>query len=160
MKQYLETSKTVGETIKDLRSLFSRMGVTEWYPVPDSDSAGYSVRFQLNGKWIPVHSGMQPTREGNCRMCYRAVRSFWEMQVRGITGMVAQMVRESGLVISNNHNNDSDVSYAILGLTPTATKKEVESAYRSKAMKAHPDHGGDADYFKAVQAAYESLGKG
>lgn len=32
--------------------------------------------------------------------------------------------------------------YALLEVPTTATKQKIEKAYRKKAMKMHPDHGG------------------
>jgi len=52
--------------------------------------------------------------------------------------------------------------YAILGVAPTATAKEVTSAYRKLARQFHPDaNPGDAtaeERFKAISAAYDVVG--
>ena len=41
---------------------------------------------------------------------------------------------------------------------PDLTKAaEVRKAFRQLALETHPDHGGDADDFRAVQNAYERL---
>ena len=52
---------------------------------------------------------------------------------------------------------DSDM----LGLDPTAdlTAADLKAAYRKAAAKAHPDAGGNADQFRAVNEAYERLKK-
>lgn len=47
--------------------------------------------------------------------------------------------------------------YSDLGLEPTASKKDIEKAYRNKAMKEHPDHGGDPEKFKQITVAYKIL---
>ena len=47
--------------------------------------------------------------------------------------------------------------YSDLGLEPTASKKDIEKAYRNKAMKEHPDHGGDPEKFKQIAVAYKIL---
>ena len=47
--------------------------------------------------------------------------------------------------------------YSDLGLEPTASKKDIEKAYRNKAMKEHPDQGGDPDKFKQITVAYKIL---
>lgn len=47
--------------------------------------------------------------------------------------------------------------YFDLGLEPTASKKDIEKAYRNKAMKEHPDHGGDPEKFKQITVAYKIL---
>ena len=47
--------------------------------------------------------------------------------------------------------------YQILGIDKAATRDEVDSAFREKAKKYHPDVGGDAWAFRQVQEAYEAL---
>ena len=44
---------------------------------------------------------------------------------------------------------------AVLGVTAKASVAEIKQAYRAKALATHPDRGGDADAFRAVQQAYE-----
>jgi curved DNA-binding protein len=47
--------------------------------------------------------------------------------------------------------------YATLGLNRGATDAEIKKAYRSLAMKHHPDRGGDQNKFKEISTAYEAL---
>jgi DnaJ-class molecular chaperone len=47
--------------------------------------------------------------------------------------------------------------YDVLGLEPTCSPTEIQTAYRSKAKQHHPDSGGDVDTFHAVAEAYEVL---
>lgn len=46
---------------------------------------------------------------------------------------------------------------ALLGLPAVFTADELKKAYRAKAMLTHPDRGGSAAAFNAVQNAYEKL---
>jgi len=54
-------------------------------------------------------------------------------------------------------NVPNEVCYHMLGLTPSATEHEIRRAYRRKAKKFHPDHGGDPDIMDALTMAYEQL---
>jgi DnaJ family protein A protein 2 len=47
--------------------------------------------------------------------------------------------------------------YDILGISPSSTKNDIKKAFRIKALKEHPDKGGDADKFKKLSEAYEVL---
>jgi curved DNA-binding protein CbpA len=47
--------------------------------------------------------------------------------------------------------------YAVLGVPPDADQAEIHAAYRKAVTRTHPDVGGSAAGFEAVQAAYETL---
>lgn len=47
--------------------------------------------------------------------------------------------------------------YSTLGLKRGATEAEIKKAYRSMAMKHHPDRGGDEKKFKEIEEAYRTL---
>ena len=47
--------------------------------------------------------------------------------------------------------------YEDLGVHKNAPKSEIKKAYRRRAMKAHPDRGGDPEKFHAIQKAYDCL---
>ncbi len=52
---------------------------------------------------------------------------------------------------------DLEICYKMLGVSPSAPWSEIESAYRRKARKHHPDHGGDEDAMRALNDAYRLL---
>lgn len=50
-----------------------------------------------------------------------------------------------------------DNPWQILGIAPGSDLDTIKKAYRSLAMKHHPDHGGDAEQFKRIKAAYDQI---
>lgn len=48
--------------------------------------------------------------------------------------------------------------YQVLGVEKTASQDDIKRSYRRLASKHHPDRGGDAEEFKRVQEAYDTLG--
>jgi len=47
--------------------------------------------------------------------------------------------------------------YSILGVDRNADQNQIKQAYRTLVKQHHPDHGGDAEQFKRVNQAYETL---
>ena len=45
----------------------------------------------------------------------------------------------------------------MIGVPKTATKDEIKKAFRKKAIREHPDKGGDPEKFKDLTVAYEVL---
>lgn len=46
---------------------------------------------------------------------------------------------------------------AVLGVSESATRREIERAYRSQMKRAHPDHGGSVERAAALNAARDAL---
>jgi hypothetical protein len=46
--------------------------------------------------------------------------------------------------------------WSTLGLRADATVPQIKSAYKQRALAAHPDRGGTASDFRALQSAYET----
>ena len=157
-KLVLDTEKTVQQTLSDLARLFKDMSIEEWVPLPDDVGPGYTIKFMWNKKWVPVASKLQPTKAGNIRMCYRVINYVWEMQLRGITGVVSQAISEMGLVATGTADALAE-DYALLGLDNNTSPEQIKEGYRKKVKVFHPDNKvtGDSDIFKAIDRAYKRL---
>ena len=47
--------------------------------------------------------------------------------------------------------------YQVLGVSKSATEKEIKSAYRSLARAMHPDTGGTSGTFRLLREAFDTL---
>ena len=47
--------------------------------------------------------------------------------------------------------------YETLGVSKNASEKDLKTAFRKLAAKHHPDAGGDAEKFKEINEAYNTL---
>lgn len=56
-----------------------------------------------------------------------------------------------------NSRNKDDKYYKTLGVSKNASESELKKAYHKLALKNHPDKGGDAEKFKEISQAYETL---
>ena len=52
---------------------------------------------------------------------------------------------------------DTTELYKTLGIEKSSTAAQIKKAYRKKALRMHPDKGGDLEEFKKLQAAYDVL---
>ena len=53
--------------------------------------------------------------------------------------------------------SDTNEYYDLLGVPKEASAVDIKKAYRKKALKHHPDRGGDEALFKEIQGAYDVL---
>ncbi|HPO16655.1 MAG TPA: DnaJ domain-containing protein [Candidatus Hydrogenedentes bacterium] len=85
---------------------------------------------------------------------------LWPVVIRGLRELRGEHV-EDPKSKSNIHFNakDIDLSFRLLGLSPSAPWEEIERAYRQKAKIHHPDRGGDEDTMRALNEAYSLIKK-
>lgn len=62
-----------------------------------------------------------------------------------------------GMPGRGSQSPDTMEYYNLLGVSRDAEDQEIKKAFRKKAMKEHPDRGGDAEKFKKISEAYEVL---
>jgi len=92
------------------------------------------------------------------------IRSVQINTLRGLQQRVARMEEEIGGAISKLSEQDVGTTtipdpFTILGVSPSATREEVDKAYRTKAAETHPDKGGSNEQMMLVNAAYEVIKK-
>ncbi len=138
----METTKTIPDTLGDLRKLFRKYSTEDWEPIPGDGDHSYAVRWLQAGQWMTVSSLIQPTKAKNLRQCYQVIQYLFLWGSRGVGG-VSQGVTfiHGGLAVTGNHQPEDALAeaYATLGVEPTTSMEEITSIYRTKSRYAHPD---------------------
>jgi hypothetical protein len=165
---FIQTKKTVSETLTDLRAIFKKYGIEEWEPVGVDGAPGYSVRYLRNKNWTEIKSTLQPTKAMNLRICYQVIYYMFSWETRGVSGVVkGTAFMGSDVAISSNNRQESfDEACATLGVEPGASLEEVEHVHKVKVQYAHPDKFTDpeekkkaAERFKRIENAYTLIKK-
>ena len=81
-----------------------------------------------------------------------SLTGLWPHIIRGIRELRGERLGEEPA-----NGADVELSYKMLGVSPSAQWEEIERAYRTKAKIHHPDRGGDDDAMRALNDAYNLL---
>ncbi len=81
---------------------------------------------------------------------------LWPAIIRGIRELRGERIEESPSP-DPPKSYDIEISFKLLGVSPSAPWDEIERAYRQKAKIHHPDRGGDGDTMRALNDAYSTI---
>ena len=84
-----------------------------------------------------------------------SMTGLWPRIIRGLRELRGEHVEDPPSTATPPH--EMDLCYKILGISPSASWKEIERAYRQKAKRHHPDLGGDEDAMRALNDAYTRI---
>lgn len=107
-----------------------------------------SIEDDLTGMFKHFNLGGKGSVDGVLRTMVRNVQINVLRQLRGQIDNQIKVLSDTEVGLD---------PFEILGVKPEAIRPEVEKAYRKKAWKAHPDHGGSNSDMMRVNAAYEAI---
>lgn len=144
----INSSRSVPETLADLRTLFGRYGIEDWEPIPGESDRSYAVRYLQAGQWMTVSSILQPSKAQNLRQCHQVISYLFLWASRGVAG-VSQGVTfiHGGLATTEGHQTGDSIAeaYAIIGVDVDASMEEIQGVYHTKIKHSHPDHARDPE---------------
>jgi len=118
----------------------------------EEDLLNMLKHFSLGGKKTPDVSPMLDSLIKKVQV--NTLREF-QVKLAGMQEDINKLIAKLS-VPSSGYDKSLD-PFSILGVSPDATKDEVEKAYREKAKTAHPDKGGKNKDMIMVNAAYEVI---
>ena len=117
-----------------------------------------AYQFCLFARARRVHAPQSPTLRSMCVARASLLASVARGDHRRRSRHRDVAVRAS--TSAKNAGNASDDPYALLGVSPSASAKEIKSAYRKRALELHPDVNKAPDAakrFAEVKEAYQTL---
>ena len=107
-----------------------------------------------------VHAGLTSTN-----LTSLVDRRQWREFQQVLVGMMQDLERLRNQVggagastYSGYGESDEDKAYRVLGVPATATAEEIKAAYRTEALRCHPDrNGGNTSSMQEVNSAYACL---
>jgi hypothetical protein len=117
---------------------------------PRNDDEGIAIYFTRKGKDVVLACDKFAKREANMRAITKTIEA-----IRGIERWGSSDMMERAFTGFTALPSSAESWWGVLGVAPNARPVEIEAAYRRRRSETHPDRGGSAEDFDAVQRAFE-----
>jgi hypothetical protein len=161
-------------TRTELREMFYRWGVEkgnwdiEWQEemvgTVRRRLPGVTLRYYRQGHWQVISSFAKSTRAENLRQIYLFLDRIRIAERFGVQYQNLSFTKEivaTGAPPNAERDRKEDLldAYDTVGASPDDPMEDIDRIYKIKVQRHHPDHGGDAERFKRLTAAYELIKK-
>jgi hypothetical protein len=167
---------------RDLQAVLRKMRATGLRITQALDERGAeaAIQFDRAGRRYVVRCARYAHPDDNLRAAQLAIRYLYDaMEALGVASS-DQAIARAGGATSGPHaapdafaqfflgfeavpddtvlmlGSGSDAWWEVLGIERTATKMDIQNAYRALSKVHHPDAGGDAERFRRLRAAYDA----
>lgn len=154
----LKTNKKWSESLAELQDELTRWGIRD-YVLPKWEtsrkSGVVSLKVSVLDQWMPIECARFPTPEQNIRAVLQVVEAVRKASQRGISLTLLQATKAWMAMLPSGEKDPCEV----LGVPKGTTDKEIlTAAYHRRVKETHPDLGGTASEFMAVEAAGRATG--
>lgn len=164
MNYTITTTKSWGETQRELAYTMEKWGVTEWetnYPKGARLTGFYQslpdrtvkLTYIKNGKTVVLEMDKQNRAIDNLRVLYLAVEAMRLNEKR----MLNEVIESAYLQLAGPEKQQDP--YETLQIMRDAPIEVAEAAYKARARLAHPDNGGSAEQMKQLNEAINAIRK-
>jgi hypothetical protein len=117
---------------------------------PQGGDPAVAVYFTLDGEEVCFACDRWTLVEDNIRAIGKTIEAL-----RGIERWGTSDMRRAAFTGFAALPAGGSAWHQVLGVSPTASKAEIEAAYRRLVKTTHPDAGGDRERFLEIQRAYQ-----
>lgn len=114
---------------------------------------GVAVYFSYDGEQTAIPCDRWKTVEANLQAIAKTIEAMRGIERWGAKHMVKAAFRGFAQLAGPTSTRPWPV---VLGLKPSASREEIDGAYRRLRSQHHPDRGGSAEAFDEVQRAFEA----
>lgn len=113
---------------------------------------GIAVYFNYEGEQVVFACDKWITAEDNLQAIRKAIEAFRGLERWGVSDLLKRAFTGFKAIPETSSAN---TWWNVLGVTEKASAEEIKRAYRDLAKVSHPDNGGNASLFSAVNEAYQ-----
>lgn len=116
------------------------------------EDTGVTAYFDRNGEQVCIPCDRWIRLEDNVNAIAQVIGALWGLEQWGAKQMVDQAFRSFAALSAGNEL----AWWEVLSVSGTASRQQVEAAYRQQVRRHHPDARGSADAFLRIKDAYDT----
>lgn len=121
---------------------------------------GVTVRYMRNSHWQQIACYGFPSRAENLRQCFLLLERLRIAEQHGVQYQGLTFTKDIATTTGESARKEVLLdAYDVLGVSPDDPMDLIKDVFRRKSMYYHPDKGGDAEKFKRINSAFETISK-
>jgi hypothetical protein len=121
----------------------------------EPEDPGVALYFWYKGNLVCIACDRYKLTKDNIRAIEKSLDALRGIQRWGATTLVEKALTPMGFLPAQSSASEAKTWWNILQVDKNASWQEIVGAWRVRVKQTHPDQGGNADEYRAVQDAYE-----